>query len=160
MYNNIITNTIFFTRLLKKLVAIPVLLIFCFACYHPRTGVDTEVSDTISVYEPDAVPFDQVDIKPQFNDRYVNDFSEWFINRFKIPDSVAESDIIGRVVIQFTIGTDGSVRDIKVLKSLDKDIDAEVVRVVGASPKWSPGKNADDVAVPVLYDYSFVYMIR
>jgi hypothetical protein len=77
MYNNIITNTIFFTRLLKKLVTIPVLLFFCFACYHPRTGVDTEVSDTISVYEPDAVPFDQVDIKPQFNDRDVNDFSEW-----------------------------------------------------------------------------------
>ena len=63
-------------------------------------------------------------------------------------------------MIQFTIGTDGSVRDIKVLKSLDKDIDAEVVRVVGASPKWSPGKNADDVAVPVLYDYSFLYIIR
>ena len=77
MYNNIITNTIFFTRLLKKLVAIPVLLIFCFACYHPRTGVKTEVSDTLSADEPDAVPFDQVDIKPQFNDRDVNDFSEW-----------------------------------------------------------------------------------
>ena len=46
------------------------------------------------------------------------------------------------------------------MKSLDKDIDAEVVRVVGASPKWSPGKNADDVAVPVLYDYSFLYIIR
>ena len=158
MYNNIITNTIFFTRLLKKLVAIPVLLIFCFACYHPRTGVDTEVSDTISVYEPDAVPFDQVDIKPQFNDRYVNDFSVWVINRFKIPDSVAESDIIGRVVIRFTIGADGLVRDIKVMKSLDKDIDAEVVRVVASSPKWSPGKNADGVAVPVLYDYSFLYI--
>ena len=160
MYNNIITNTIFFTRLLKKLIAIPVLMFFCFACFHPRTGVDTEVSDTISVYEPDAVPFDQVDIKPQFNDRDVNDFSEWVINRFKIPDSVVESDIIGRVVIRFTIGADGLVRDIKVMKSLDKDIDAEVVRVVASSPKWSPGKNADGVAVPVLYDYSFLYIIR
>lgn len=160
MYNNIITKTNYFTRLLKKLIVIPVLLVFCFACYHPRTGANTEVSNTISVYEPDAVPFDQVDIKPQFNDRDVNDFSKWVISRFKIPDSVAESDIAGRVVIQFTIGTDGSVRDIKVLKSLDKDIDAEVVRVVGASPKWSPGKNADGFAVPVLYDYSFLYMIR
>ena len=130
------------------------------ACHHQRTGANTKVSDTISVHEPDTVPFDQVDINPQFNDGNVNDFSEWVISRFKIPDSVAESDIIGRVVIQFTIGTDGSVRDIKVLKSLDRDIDAEVVRVVGASPKWSPGKNADGVAVPVLYDYSFVYMIR
>ena len=160
MYNNIITKTNIFTRLLKKLIAIPVLLFFCFACYHPRTGVKTEVSDTLSADEPDAVPFDQVDIKPQFNDRDVNDFSEWVINRFKIPDSVAESDIIGRVVIQFTIGTDGSVRDIKVMKSLDRDIDAEVVRVVASSPKWSPGKNADGVAVPVLYDYSFLYIIR
>ena len=70
---------------------IPVLLVFCFACYHPRTGANTEVSNTISVYEPDAVPFDQVDIKPQFNDRDVNDFSKWVIIRFKIPDSVAES---------------------------------------------------------------------
>lgn len=91
MYNNIITKTNCFTRLLKKLIVIPVLLVFCFACYHPRTGANTEVSNTISVYEPDAVPFDQVDIKPQFNDRDVNDFSKWVISRFKIPDSVAES---------------------------------------------------------------------
>ena len=77
MYNNIITKTNIFTRLLKKLIAIPVLLVFVFACYHPRTWVNKEVSDTLSVYEPDAVPFDQVDIKPQFNDRDVNDFSEW-----------------------------------------------------------------------------------
>ena len=77
MYNNIITKTNIFTRLLKKFIAILVLLFFCFACYHPRTWVNTEVSDTISVDEPDAVPFDQIDIKPQFNDRDVNDFSEW-----------------------------------------------------------------------------------
>ena len=160
MYNNIITKTNCSIRLLKLLTTISVLLVFVTACHHPRTWANTKVSDTISVHEPDTVPFDQVDIKPQFNDGNVNDFSEWVISRFKIPDSVAESDIIGRVVIQFTIGTDGSVRDIKVLKSLDRDIDAEVVRVVGASPKWSPGKNADGVAVPVLYDYSFLYIIR
>jgi len=77
MYNNIITKTNIFTRLLKKLIAIPVLLVFVFACYHPRTWVNKEVSDTLSADEPDAVPFDQVDIKPQFNDRDVNDFSEW-----------------------------------------------------------------------------------
>lgn len=160
MYNDIITNTNCFVRRLKKLIAIPVLLVFVFACYHPRTGVKTDVSDTLSADEPNAVPFDQIDIKPQFSDRNVNDFSEWVMNRFQIPDSVVESDIIGRVVIRFTIGADGLVRDIKVMKSLDKDIDAEVVRVVASSPKWSPGKNADGVAVPVLYDYSFLYIIR
>ena len=53
---------------MKKLIAIPVLLVFVFACYHPRTGVKTEVSDTLSADEPNAVPFDQIDIKPQFSE--------------------------------------------------------------------------------------------
>ena len=38
----------------------------------------------------------------------------------------------------------------RLLKDLDKDMDAEMVRVVETSPKWSSGKSADGVAVLVL----------
>lgn len=46
----------------------------------------------------------------------------------------------GRVVVTFTINADGSISDPKVVRSLDKQLDAEALRVVGLMPKWIPAK--------------------
>ena len=42
-------------------------------------------------------------------------------------------------MIQFTVGVDGKVKDVEVLRSSgDYRLDAEVVRVVSMSPDWIP----------------------
>ena len=46
----------------------------------------------------------------------------------------------GRVVVSFSINTDGSIVDPKVIRSVDKELDAEALRVVGLMPKWIPAK--------------------
>ena len=46
----------------------------------------------------------------------------------------------GRVVVSFTIDVDGSIVDPKVIRSVDKELDAEALRVVGLMPKWIPAK--------------------
>ena len=46
----------------------------------------------------------------------------------------------GRVVVSFTIDIDGSIVDPKVVLSVDKELDAEALRVVGLMPKWIPAK--------------------
>lgn len=46
----------------------------------------------------------------------------------------------GRVVVTFTINVDGSITDPKVVRSLDKELDAEALRVVSLMPKWIPAK--------------------
>jgi protein TonB len=61
-----------------------------------------------------------------------------FINEnLRWPDT--EADVIGRVVVAFTVEKDGSLSDIKVAKSLDPLFDKEAVRVVKSMPKWKPG---------------------
>jgi periplasmic protein TonB len=45
----------------------------------------------------------------------------------------------GKVLVTFVIEKDGSITNGKILRSVDDDIDAEVLRVVNLSPKWNPG---------------------
>jgi len=59
------------------------------------------------------------------------------------PQQAAENGSEGRVFIQFAINSHGDVCDIKVLRSAgDPLLDAEAVRVIKASPKWSPAKQS------------------
>ena len=62
----------------------------------------------------------------------------------------------GRVVVSFTINEDGSIVDPKVTKSLDKELDAEALRVVGLMPKWIPAKydgkaKKEKVDIPITF---------
>ena len=70
------------------------------------------------------------------------------------PDT--ESCVQGRVIVSFIVETDGSLSDIKVVKSLDHLFDNEALRVVKSMPKWIPGtQNGQTVRVkytiPVIF---------
>ncbi len=56
------------------------------------------------------------------------------------PPSAAANSIEGTVFIEFVVDTNGSIINVKVLRSVDPDLDAEAIRVVKAMPKWKPGE--------------------
>lgn len=56
------------------------------------------------------------------------------------PDIAREKEIQGRVIIKFDVDIDGSLSDIKVLKSVSKELDDEALRIVKSFPKWQPAK--------------------
>ena len=56
----------------------------------------------------------------------------------------------GRVVCQFTVNSDGSISDIKVVRGVHPSLDAEAIRAIESMPKWIPGKQ-DGEAVNVKY---------
>ena len=62
----------------------------------------------------------------------------------KMPD---EECVIGRVIVSFNIGKDGTISDAKVVKSLSPACDKEALRVVKAMPKWHPGKQLGKVVI-------------
>jgi protein TonB len=47
--------------------------------------------------------------------------------------------INGRVFAQFTVGKDGQLRDIKIVKSISPYCDQEALRVINIMPPWKPG---------------------
>ena len=62
---------------------------------------------------------------------------EFIADNLRWPDD--DACIQGRVVVSFIVEKDGSLTDVKVIKSVDPAFDKEAVRVVKSMPKWEPG---------------------
>lgn len=111
------------------------------------------------VVEEEAIPFQLVEQKPSFNGGDANEFSKWVNERLVYPEIAKENGVQGRVMLQFTVGADGSVSGVKVLRGVDPSLDKEAVRVVSQSPKWKPGKQRDR-AVKVTYTFPVIFQLR
>lgn len=90
----------------------------------------------------DVVSYYDCDIRPLFlNSAEPSKFLEkWVYQYLKYPESAVRNGIQGRVMVDFIIDKDGKVTDVRVIKSVDPELDAEAIRVVSASPKWKPGR--------------------
>lgn len=74
----------------------------------------------------------------------------------KYPRAAAEYGIQGRVNVEFTVQTDGSLSDVHVKKSVDPRLDEEAIRVVKSMPRWNPGTRNGEAkpmtaSVPVIF---------
>ena len=67
--------------------------------------------------------------------------------------------IAGRVMLQFVVGTDGSVSGVKVLRGVNPLLDAEAVRVISSSPNWTPGELNGEI-VAVTYQFPVIFQLR
>lgn len=56
------------------------------------------------------------------------------------PEEMCEGAAQGRVMVGFVINEDGSISDVKVLRSLTPECDEVAVKIVKGMPKWNPGK--------------------
>lgn len=107
----------------------------------------------------DAVPFQLVEEKPQFNGGDANNFAKWVNKNINYPEVAKEEGIQGRVVLQFDVNAEGNVENVVVLRGVDSALDAEAVRVVSSSPAWTPGKQGGN-AVKVSYTFPVVFTLR
>lgn len=106
-----------------------------------------------------ALPFNMLEVKPTFNGGSAGDFSLWVNENLKYPKSAYEAGAQGRVTLQFTIGKDGNVGDVKVLRGCHPDLDAEAIRVVSSSPAWTPGY-VKGQPVKVTYTFPVIFQLR
>jgi len=109
--------------------------------------------------EEEVIQFINVEQKPSFQGGDANGFSKWVNSRLVYPEIAKENGVEGRVTLQFTIGKDGKVQDVKVLASPDPSLSQEAIRVVSSSPKWEPGRQRDR-AVKVSYTFPVIYRLR
>ena len=65
---------------------------------------------------------------------------EYVAKNVKYPQEAKDKEIQGRVFVSFVIEKDGSVNEVKVLRSIGGGCDEEAVRVIKGMPKWKPGK--------------------
>ena len=100
------------------------------------------------VVEEEEIPFILVQQKPSFEGGDASAFTKWVNSQIVYPQAAQAAGTEGRVVLKFKVGKDGSVQNVKVIKSVDPELDAEAVRVVSSSPAWTPGQqNGEPVAI-------------
>lgn len=98
---------------------------------------------------PDGEVYDVTEQAPEFPGGQAA-FMKWLSDNIKYPAEAAKNGIEGRVIVQFVIGSDGTVSDAVVRRSVDPLLDAEALRVINAMPAWTPGKQ-DGKPVAVRY---------
>ena len=156
---------------------LPILAVLMFACNPAREQQEQEpVPDTIQiatetdavktvtvtkadVSEDEAVPFSLLEDKPMFQGGNASAFSEWVNTQLKYPDAAKAAGEQGRVTLQFTIGTDGEVSNVKILRGVSETLDAEALRVVSSSPNWEPGK-VNGKPVSVTFTFPVVFKLQ
>ena len=58
----------------------------------------------------------------------------------RYPAIAKEYNITGKVYVSFIVDKQGSVTNVKIVRGVDKNLDAEALRVVSLLPKYKPGK--------------------
>lgn len=77
----------------------------------------------------------------------------------KYPVVAQENGVQGRVVVSFVVERDGSITDVKVVRSVDPSLDREATRVVKSMPNWNPGKQ-NGSAVRVKYNVPVSFKLQ
>ncbi len=80
-------------------------------------------------------------------------------SNIKYPVVAQENGVQGRVIVGFVVERDGSITDVRVMRSVDPSLDREAQRVVKAMPRWKPGKQ-NGSAVRVKYTVPVVFRLQ
>ncbi|MBN2666847.1 MAG: energy transducer TonB [Bacteroidales bacterium] len=75
------------------------------------------------------------------------------------PEVAKENNIQGRVIVKFCVTPTGVVDQVSILKGVDQELDAEVIRVVKTLPKFKPGKQGGK-PVPVWHTIPIFFKLQ
>lgn len=102
---------------------------------------EIENQEVIPLEEPSTASetiFEIVEKMPEFPGgqtalmRYLN-------SSIKYPSKAQEAGVQGRVIVQFIVHLDGSIKEPVVVRSVEENLDKEALRVISQMPKWIPG---------------------
>ena len=107
--------------------------------------------------EPEKV-FTAVEQMPQFPGGDAA-LMKYLSNNINYPQVAMENGVQGRVIVQFVVTKNGTVGEVKVIRSVDRDLDKEAVRLCKSLPKFIPGK-MNGQAVNVWYTLPITFKLQ
>lgn len=117
---------------------------------------ETEEEPPINLNEDDEEVLKIVEELPEYPGGMV-EFMKWLTANLKYPDKALKQKIKGKVMISFIVNKDGKVSDIKLVKSVNRLLDEEALRVAKLMPDWKPGiENGKPcrtmIAIPIVFE--------
>lgn len=105
-----------------------------------KIAIKEEVIAAPKVEEEQPVSIAMVEQKPEFPGGEAAMY-KWLGENIVYPAAASEEGVQGRVVVEFVVGKDGSITNVRVVRPRHPALDKEALRVVKAMPKWVPGRN-------------------
>jgi len=122
---------------------------------------ETEVAiinpDNVIIFEEEEEEaeeeiFTLVEDMPKFNGGDLTEFQKYVQSNLKYPEDAKDNDIAGMVFVKFVINKAGELTKLELVRGVHPGLDKEALRVVGSSPKWTPGKQR---GIPASVAYTF-----
>jgi protein TonB len=123
--------------------------------------VDTSVvivNNTDNYIPVEPAPFVSVEEMPKFpgGDAALLKF---LAEAIKYPEDAIANGLEGRVTLRFVVSSDGSVKQVEILRGVHPVLDTEAIRVVSTLPKWTPGKQGGK-PVPVYFTVPVSFKLK
>lgn len=105
-----------------------------------ETQSEAKVPQTATVNPQSAADAPQTDPEtmPEFPGG-TTALMQYLVKNMKYPVECMRNGTQGKVIVSFIVDTDGSIKDIELVNSVDKLLDAEAMRLISNMPKWNPG---------------------
>ena len=115
-------------------------------------AVDPNVEPQLPNTAPDPSVLDEAPEFPGGNEA----FAKFITDNLHYPEEAKTKGIEGRVLVQFTVNTDGSIVNVELARGIGGGCDEEALRVVKSMPKWKPAiKDGKPVAgqfsLPIMF---------
>ena len=123
----------------------------------PAAVVTGPVGPVVEADDDDRI-YEMVEENAQFPGGDAECF-KWLSEHIKYPSICVEQGVQGRVIVNFVVNRDGSIVDVKTVRSPDPNLTTEAERVVKLMPKWKPARQGNKTVrsrftLPVMFRLS------
>lgn len=109
----------------------------------PMSAQESYINDSLITYSFWNEDGSEADIKQAMREPYFiggqDAITHYLDENVNYPMKARIGGFEGEVIVSFTINRTGQVEDVKVIKSVQKWLDREAVRVIVSMPDWIPG---------------------
>ena len=130
--------------------------------YAPETAeklpTNLLTAESMGSKDGDVGRFVVVESQPEYPGG-MGELMRFLQKNLRYPAAARQARVQGKVIVEFLVGTDGSISDIKVKHSICPELDAEAMRVIGLMPKWRPGDQRGK-AVSVRYEMPIEFRLK
>lgn len=101
-------------------------------------------TDSQQLSEVIVIGFGGADNRTQGSDKFAEPesnrtaYNRYLRDNLVYPDSAANNNISGRVVVEFSVGVNGSISNLEISRSLGYGCDEEALRLIREGPGWRP----------------------
>ena len=104
---------------------------------HADPDAEIRIDEPVSAPSDTGKIFTAVEQEPGFPGG-ISRFYQYLGQNIRYPADAVKKHKEGKVFVIFAVENSGYISNAKVLKGVSPDIDAEALRVVSASPRWTP----------------------